>query len=75
VLIGFAKLVAPQPRVTFPAWQGMQYMRDMFTGSAKLAPLDNDRYAGILWTSVRDQLARTQNVSHMEARTSEGMNR
>jgi len=38
VLIGITKLVAPQPRATFPAWQGMQYMRNRFTGYAKLAP-------------------------------------
>ena len=57
VLIRLAKLVAPQPTAAFPPWQGMQYMRDQFSGRAKLDPLDNDRYPGIAWTSVRDVLA------------------
>ena len=57
VLIRLAKIVAPQPRAAFPPWQGMQYMRDMFSGRGKLHPLDNDRYPGLRWTSVREQLA------------------
>ncbi len=52
VLIRLAKRVAPQPHAAFPPWQGMQYMRDMFSGRGKLHPLDNDRYPGIRWTSV-----------------------
>ena len=54
--IRLAQLVAPQPRVTFPPWQGMQYMRDMFSGRARLQPLDNDRYPDLRWTSVRERL-------------------
>ena len=57
VLIRIAKIAAPQPGAAFPPWQGMQYMRDMFSGRGKLHPLDNDRYPGLRWTSVRDQLA------------------
>ena len=57
VLIRLAKTVAPQPTATFPPWQGMQYMRDMFSGRGKLHPLDNDRYPGLRWTPVREQLA------------------
>lgn len=56
VMIGVAKFVAPQPTATFPPWQGMQYLRDQFSGRAKLQPLDNDRYPGIRWTSVREML-------------------
>jgi nucleoside-diphosphate-sugar epimerase len=41
----------------FAAWQGMQYMRDMFDGRAKLEPLDNERYPGIRWTTARELLA------------------
>jgi nucleoside-diphosphate-sugar epimerase len=41
----------------FPAWQGMQYMRNMFDGRAKLAPLDNERYPGMRWTTARDVLS------------------
>ncbi len=56
LLIRIAKAVAPQPQATFPPWQGLQYLRDMFGGGARLAPLDNDRYPHPVWTSVRDVL-------------------
>jgi hypothetical protein len=52
LMIGVAKLISPSHDVVFPAWQGMQYMRDMFTGEGKLSPLDNDRYPDVRWTSV-----------------------
>ncbi|CAI7662914.1 unnamed protein product [Penicillium bialowiezense] len=38
----------------FPAWQGMQYMENMFSGIAKLQPLDNNRYPDIEWTKIED---------------------
>jgi nucleoside-diphosphate-sugar epimerase len=57
VLIPLAKTIAPQPHAVFPPWQGMQYMRDMFSGHGQLQPLDNDRYPDLRWTSVREQLA------------------
>jgi nucleoside-diphosphate-sugar epimerase len=59
LLIRLAKIVAPQPSVVFPPWQGMQYMRDMFSGRGRLQPLDNARYPNLGWTSVREQLAAT----------------
>ena len=55
-LIKFVRLVSPAPNDVYPPWQGMQYMRDMFDGRAKLEPLDNDRYPGSRWTPVRDVL-------------------
>ena len=59
-IIALARTVAPAKRDLFPAWQGMQYMRDMFDGRAKLAPLDNDRYPGMRWTTARDVLSARQ---------------
>ena len=56
-MIGLAKRIAPQLDAPFPAWQGMQYMRDQFGGDVQLAPLDNARYPGMTWTSVRQHLA------------------
>ncbi|MGD0992886.1 MAG: NmrA family NAD(P)-binding protein [Gemmatimonadales bacterium] len=56
-IIALARTVAPAKRDVFPAWQGMQYMRNMFDGRAKLAPLDNDRYPGMRWTTARDVLS------------------
>lgn len=58
-LIKVARTVAPGEKELYPAWQGMQYMRNMFDGRAKLEPLDNDRYPGMRWTTVRDVLLRT----------------
>ena len=42
---------------TFPAWQGMQYFVNMFSGEAQLHHVENDRYGAHEWTSVRDVLA------------------
>ena len=41
----------------YPNWQGNQYLYNMFQGLGLLEPLDNDRYSGINWTSVREVLA------------------
>lgn len=41
----------------FPAWQGMQYTVNMFSGAGKLDPLDNNRYPDLKWTKVGDILA------------------
>ena len=56
-LISVTKTLMPSSDEVFPPWQGMQYMRDMFTGRPKLTPLDNARYPEIHWTPVRDVLA------------------
>ncbi|WP_035332974.1 NmrA family NAD(P)-binding protein [Dyadobacter crusticola] len=57
-MIKITRTIAPQEKETFPAWQGMQYMHNMFTGLPKLAPLDNGRYPGIRWISVKEVLAK-----------------
>ena len=57
VLIKVARTIAPGEKELYPAWQGMQYMRNMLDGRAKLEPLDNDRYPGIHWTTARDVLS------------------
>jgi uncharacterized protein YbjT (DUF2867 family) len=57
ILIKVARALFPQGSAVYPAWQGMQYMHNMFSGRAKLEPLDNDRYPDIRWTTVRDVLA------------------
>lgn len=51
-MIGVTRRIAPQTEVVFPAWQGMQYLRDMMEGNGKLEPLDNDRYSGVTWTEA-----------------------
>jgi nucleoside-diphosphate-sugar epimerase len=57
-LIKVTRTVAPKSEEVFPPWQGMQYMYNMFSGLAKLEPLDNERYPDIQWTPVREVLAR-----------------
>jgi nucleoside-diphosphate-sugar epimerase len=59
-LIRIARAVAPREKQLYPAWQGMQYMRNMFDGRAKLEPLDNDRYPGFHWTTVWELLSARQ---------------
>ena len=56
-LIVAARTVMPGTKQVFPPFQGLQYMRDMFSGRGKLAPLDNARYPDIRWTSVREVIA------------------
>ena len=57
-IIKITKAITPSNNEVFPAWQGMQYMRDMFSGLPKLEPLDNDRYPDIKWTTVAEVLAK-----------------
>lgn len=57
-LIKITQILFPQKEEVFPAWQGMQYLRNMFSGLSKLEPLDNDRYPDICWTSVREVLTK-----------------
>ena len=67
LMIGIAKRLAPQPDAAFPAWQGMQYMRDQFSGRGKLPSLDNARYPDLNWTSVAALLsARFSDGTHSE---------
>jgi len=56
-LIKVTRAVFPQNTAVYPPWQGMQYLHNMFSGRAKLELLDNDRYPGMRWTTVRDVLA------------------
>lgn len=54
-MIKITKFLAPGKDEIFPAWQGMQYMYDMFTGMPKLDSLNNDRYL-LQWTTVSQLL-------------------
>lgn len=61
-LLGFfirmARLFSPGEKELYPAWQGMQYMHNMIDERSKIEVLNNDRYTGIQWTSVRELLQR-----------------
>lgn len=55
-MIKIARTLFPQKKEVFPAWQGMQYLRDMLSGLSKLHPLDNNRYPEIKYTRLREVL-------------------
>jgi hypothetical protein len=55
-LIRITRALLPETKAPYPPWQGMQYMHNMFSGLAKLEPLDNDRYPCMRWTSIRSVL-------------------
>jgi nucleoside-diphosphate-sugar epimerase len=60
LIIRIARKVAPGDHEVYPAWQGMQYMRNMIDERSKLNSLDNDRYPGMHWTTVKDVLSAQQ---------------
>jgi uncharacterized protein YbjT (DUF2867 family) len=59
LLIKIARALSPKTDEPFPAWQGMQYMRDMSSGRGKLFPLDNARYGKTDWTRADAVLGST----------------
>jgi nucleoside-diphosphate-sugar epimerase len=58
-IIAIARKLTPKTEAPFPAWQGMQYLRDMSTGRGKLHGLDNVRYGKADWTGAAAVLAPT----------------
>jgi nucleoside-diphosphate-sugar epimerase len=56
IMIRLTKFFSPSPTELYPAWQGMQYMRDMMEGRIIFQKYDNERYPGIKWTSVKEFL-------------------
>jgi nucleoside-diphosphate-sugar epimerase len=58
-VIAIARALTPETDAPFPAWQGMQYLRDMSTGHGKLHGLDNARYGKADWTGAAAVLAPT----------------
>lgn len=70
-LIGVTRFFAPAPKEIYPAWQGMQYMHNMYSGLGKFQALDNDRYP-MVWTTARQVLARHLGRSEADARWTSG---
>ena len=56
MMITIGKTFAPAENDLYPAWQGMQYMRDMIEGRVDITNHDNNRYPDIKWTSIKDVL-------------------
>lgn len=55
-VIKLTKFLLPSKQELYPAWQGMQYMRDMMEGRIVFKKYDNDRYPNVKWTAVDDFL-------------------
>ncbi len=55
-LIKMTRFFSPSENELYPAWQGMQYMRDIMEGRIIFQKYDNDRYSYIKWTSVKEFL-------------------
>jgi nucleoside-diphosphate-sugar epimerase len=60
VIIKIAKKISPSKDELYPAWQGMQYMHNMIDKRSKIDKLDNDRYHGMHWTTVKEFLLKHQ---------------
>lgn len=67
VLIKIAKIMSPAETDLYPAWQGMQYMRNMMDERANLENVDNDLYPGMQWTTVKDLLSTYINKAQSQA--------
>jgi nucleoside-diphosphate-sugar epimerase len=57
MMIKIGKTFAPAENDLYPAWQGMQYMRDMVEGRVDISHHDNNRYPEIKWTSIKEVLS------------------
>ncbi|ADW69263.1 aromatic alcohol reductase [Granulicella tundricola] len=55
-IINVARKLNSAPSEPFPAWQGMQYMHNMYEGKALMTDLANNRYPGMNWTTVQNLL-------------------
>lgn len=67
-LIKIVRKLAPAEDQVFPAWQGMQYMRNMIDERANLNLIDNDRYPDMRWTTVREVLSKHQVSNNMNSK-------
>jgi nucleoside-diphosphate-sugar epimerase len=56
MIITIARKFSPGKDDLYPAWQGMQYMHNMIDKRSKIDTLDNDRYPGMHWTTVKEFL-------------------
>lgn len=57
-LIKVTRFFSPSENELYPAWQGMQYMRDLMEGRIIFQKYDNNRYSYIKWTSVKEYLVK-----------------
>ena len=60
IIIKIARKFTPGKTELYPAWQGMQYMRNMIDDRALSTSNDNNRYPGMKWTTVKQLLSNHQ---------------
>jgi nucleoside-diphosphate-sugar epimerase len=65
IIIKVARKLAPGKNELYPAWQGMQYMRNMIDERCTPARLDNNRYPAMQWTSVRELLTEYEKSNNL----------
>ena len=70
LIIKIARKLAPAENELYPAWQGMQYMHNMIDERSKIETIDNARYLGIHWETVRDVIAKYQNGNNLAIKIS-----
>jgi len=58
IIIKLTRLFSPSKNELYPAWQGMQYMRDMMEGRIVFQKYENERYPNIKWTAVKEFLTK-----------------
>ncbi|TVR14088.1 MAG: NAD-dependent epimerase/dehydratase family protein [Balneolaceae bacterium] len=67
VLIKVTRFFSPSKQELYPAWQGMQYMRDMMEGRVVFQDYDNERYPDIEWTDVESYLSHEDVLSRLDS--------
>ncbi len=55
-IIKIARFMAPGKKELYPAFQGMQYMRNMIDERSQLDIFSNNRYPNMQWATVKDLL-------------------
>jgi uncharacterized protein YbjT (DUF2867 family) len=56
VIIKITKFFSPGKKELYPAWQGMQYMRDMMEGRVQIKEYHNNLFPEVKWTNVEKYL-------------------
>ncbi len=56
-IIKIARFFNAGEKDLYPAWQGMQYMRNMVDDRSNLNKADTHRYADVKWTTVKDLIS------------------
>jgi uncharacterized protein YbjT (DUF2867 family) len=56
ILIKTTRFFSPSKKELYPAWQGMQYMRDLMEGRIVFQKYENNRYPAIKWITAKEFL-------------------